>query len=144
KVRMTSSWFMLRIIVRRKRTFKSYLDDLSHGLRSIEWRSSDSIRKENAMNTPTPIALVTGGSRGLGRDMALKLAAQGTDVIVTYRSGREEAAAVVAAIEADGRRAAALQLDVGDSARFDAFVTQVADTLRTHWQRGQFDALVNN
>jgi NAD(P)-dependent dehydrogenase (short-subunit alcohol dehydrogenase family) len=96
------------------------------------------------MNTSTPIALVTGGSRGLGRNMALKLAAQGTDMIVTYRSRREEAAALVAAIEADGGRAAALQLDVGDSASFDAFVTQVADTLRTHWQREQFDALVNN
>jgi NAD(P)-dependent dehydrogenase (short-subunit alcohol dehydrogenase family) len=96
------------------------------------------------MNTSTPIALVTGGSRGLGRDLALKLAAQGTDMIVTYRSRREEAAALVAAIEADGRRAAALQLDVGDSTSFDSFVAQVADTLRTHWQREQFDALVNN
>ena len=96
------------------------------------------------MNTSIPIALVTGGSRGLGRDMALKLAAQGTDVIVTYRSRREEATAVVAAIEAAGRRATALQLDVGDSASFEAFVAQVADTLRTHWQREQFDYLVNN
>ena len=96
------------------------------------------------MNTPTPIALVTGGSRGLGRDMALKLAAQGTDVVVTYRSRRDEAAAVVAAIEAAGRRAAALPLDVGDSAGFDAFVAQVADTLRTHWQRERFDYLLNN
>jgi NAD(P)-dependent dehydrogenase (short-subunit alcohol dehydrogenase family) len=96
------------------------------------------------MNTSTPIALVTGGSRGLGRNMALKLAAQGTDMIVTYRSRREEAAALVAAIEADGGRAAALQLDVGDSTSFDPFVAQVADTLRTHWQREQFDALVNN
>jgi NAD(P)-dependent dehydrogenase (short-subunit alcohol dehydrogenase family) len=96
------------------------------------------------MNTSTPIALVTGGSRGLGRNMALKLAAQGTDMIVTYRSRREEAAALVAAIEADGGRAAALQLDVGDSSSFDPFVAQVADTLRTHWQREQFDALVNN
>jgi NAD(P)-dependent dehydrogenase (short-subunit alcohol dehydrogenase family) len=96
------------------------------------------------MNASTPIALITGGSRGLGRDMALKLAAQGTDVIVTYRSRREEAAAVVAAVEAAGRRAAALQLDVGDSASFDAFVARVADTLRTHWQRERFDYLVNN
>ncbi|MFC3715842.1 SDR family NAD(P)-dependent oxidoreductase [Luteimonas soli] len=96
------------------------------------------------MNTSTPIALVTGGSRGLGRDMALKLAAQGTDVMVTYRSRREDAMAVVAAIEATGRRAAALPLDVGDSAGFDAFVAQVAQTLRTHWQRERFDFLVNN
>jgi NAD(P)-dependent dehydrogenase (short-subunit alcohol dehydrogenase family) len=96
------------------------------------------------MNTSTPIALITGGSRGLGRDMALKLAAQGTDVILTYRSRRDEADAVVAAIEAAGRRAVALQLDVGDSKRFDAFVANVADALRTHWQRDRFDYLVNN
>ncbi|WHZ18856.1 MAG: Oxidoreductase, short-chain dehydrogenase/reductase family [Rhodanobacteraceae bacterium] len=96
------------------------------------------------MNTPTPIALITGGSRGLGRDMALKLAAQGTDMILTYRSRREEADAVVAAIEAAGRRAVALQLDVGDSKSFDAFVAQVVEALRTHWQRERFDYLVNN
>jgi NAD(P)-dependent dehydrogenase (short-subunit alcohol dehydrogenase family) len=100
--------------------------------------------EEHVMNTSTPIALITGGSRGLGRDMALKLAAQGTDVILTYRSGQEEATAVVAAIEAVGRRAVALPLDVGDSASFDAFVPQVANALRTHWQREQFDYLVNN
>jgi NAD(P)-dependent dehydrogenase (short-subunit alcohol dehydrogenase family) len=96
------------------------------------------------MNTSTPIALITGGSRGLGRDMALKLAAQGTDVILTYRSRRDEADAVVSAIEAAGQRAVALQLDVGDSKRFDAFVANVADALRTHWQRDRFDYLVNN
>ena len=96
------------------------------------------------MNTSTPIALITGGSRGLGRDMALKLAAQGTDVILTYRSRREEADAVVAAIKAAGRRAVALQLDVGNSKSFDAFVVQVADALRTHWQRERLDYLVNN
>src|SRR5690606_23982874 len=96
------------------------------------------------MTTPSPIALITGGSRGLGRDMALQLAAQGTDVILTYRSRRDEATAVVTAIEAAGRRAVALPLDVGDSASFDAFVTQVSDALRTEWQREQFDYLVNN
>ena len=96
------------------------------------------------MSTSTPIALITGGSRGLGRDMALKLAAQGTDVILTYHSRREEADAVVATIEAAGRRAVALQLDVGDSKSFDAFAVQVADALRKHWQRERFDYLVNN
>ncbi|GAB3028657.1 MULTISPECIES: SDR family oxidoreductase [Oleiagrimonas] len=96
------------------------------------------------MHTSTPIALITGGSRGLGRDMALKLAAQGTDVILTYRSRHDEAAAVVAAIEAIGRRAVALPLDVGDSAGFDTFVETVAEALRTHWQRERLDFLVNN
>jgi NAD(P)-dependent dehydrogenase (short-subunit alcohol dehydrogenase family) len=96
------------------------------------------------MPTSTPIALITGGSRGLGRDMALKLAAQGTDILLTYRSRSDEAEAVVAAIEHLGRRAVALPLDVGDSDGFDAFVARVDETLRTHWQRERFDFLVNN
>ena len=96
------------------------------------------------MSNPTPIALITGGSRGLGRDMALKLAAQGTDVILSYRSRQEEAEAVVAGIESAGRRAVALPLDVGDIARFDGFVMQVAEALRNEWQRERFDYLVNN
>lgn len=96
------------------------------------------------MNTQTPIALITGGSRGLGRDMALALAAQGTDVIVTYRNERDAADAVVASIERLGRRAAALPLDVADSASFAGFADQVAATLRSHWQRDRFDFLVNN
>jgi NAD(P)-dependent dehydrogenase (short-subunit alcohol dehydrogenase family) len=96
------------------------------------------------VSNPTPIALITGGSRGLGRDMALKLAAQGTDVILSYRSRQEEAEAVVAGIESAGRRAVALPLDVGDIARFDGFVMQVAEALRNEWQRERFDYLVNN
>ena len=95
------------------------------------------------MTTPT-IALITGGSRGLGRNTALKLAAQGTDVILTYRSNRAEADAVVAAIQAQGRRAVALPLDVGDSRGFAAFAEQVRQALATHWQRTQFDYLINN
>lgn len=94
--------------------------------------------------TTTPIALITGGSRGLGRNTALKLAAYGSDVILTYRSNRAEAEAVVAAIQAQGRRAIALQLDVGDSRSFDAFAVQVRDALVTHWQRDRFDHLINN
>jgi NAD(P)-dependent dehydrogenase (short-subunit alcohol dehydrogenase family) len=96
------------------------------------------------VSNPTPIALITGGSRGLGRDMALQLAAQGTDVILSYRSRQEEAEAVVAGIESAGRRAVALPLDVGDIARFDGFVMQVAEALRNEWQRERFDYLVNN
>lgn len=100
------------------------------------------------MNTSAPIAapiaLVTGGSRGLGRNTALKLAAQGTDVILTYRSNRAEAEAVVAQIEQLGRRAVALPLDVGDSRSFDAFAAQLRDALAQHWQRERFEFLVNN
>lgn len=96
------------------------------------------------MSTQTPIALITGGSRGLGKSMALKLAEQGTDVVLTYRSNQAEAQAVVVAIEKLGRRAAALQLDVGKAATFKAFAEQLRQTLQQHWQRDSFDYLVNN
>jgi NAD(P)-dependent dehydrogenase (short-subunit alcohol dehydrogenase family) len=98
------------------------------------------------MNNPqiTPIALVTGGSRGLGRNTALHLARQGTDVILTYRSNRTEADAVVAQIVQSGRRALALQLDVADSKSFDTFTEQVRGALAQHWQRDRFNYLVNN
>jgi len=92
----------------------------------------------------TPIALITGGSRGLGKNTALHLAAAGSDVILTYRSGAAEAAQVVREIEAAGRRAVALQLDVADSTRFDAFASQVRQVLGEVWQRERFDHLVNN
>jgi len=96
------------------------------------------------MNSSIPLALVTGGSRGLGRSMALKLAAKGNDVILTYRSNRAEADSAVAEIVTLGRRAVALQLDVGNSKNFAAFVQQVRATLSQHWQRERFDYLVNN
>ncbi|NKF23745.1 SDR family NAD(P)-dependent oxidoreductase [Solimonas marina] len=96
------------------------------------------------MSEQTPITLITGGSRGLGRNAAVAVARQGQDVIITYRSRADEAKNVVAEIEALGRRAVALQLDVGDSASFDAFVTAVREALQSHWQRDTFDALVNN
>ncbi|HZP65060.1 MAG TPA: SDR family oxidoreductase [Rudaea sp.] len=96
------------------------------------------------MTTTTPIALITGGSRGLGRSMALKLAENGSDVILTYRSNRAEADAVVAAIRALGRRALAFPLDVGDVRSFDAFAQTLRDALAEHWRRERFDHLVNN
>nr|WP_298126336.1 SDR family oxidoreductase [uncultured Pseudoxanthomonas sp.] len=94
-------------------------------------------------NASSPLTLITGGSRGLGRNMALAVARQGHDVLITYRSQQAEAAAVVAEIEALGQRAAALPLDVGQSDTFDAF----ADAVRAHlaaWGRERFDHLVNN
>jgi NAD(P)-dependent dehydrogenase (short-subunit alcohol dehydrogenase family) len=93
---------------------------------------------------PAKIALVTGGSRGLGRNAALHIAATGNDVILTYRSNRAEADAVVAQIEKSGRKAVALQLDVGDSKGFAAFAAQVKNALQQTWQRDNFDHLVNN
>jgi NAD(P)-dependent dehydrogenase (short-subunit alcohol dehydrogenase family) len=95
------------------------------------------------MSTPK-IALITGGSRGLGKNMALHLAAAGTDVILTYHSKQAEAEAVVAEIQAQGRKAAALQLDAGNAASFDAFISQVRITLHETFQAEQFHFLVNN
>jgi NAD(P)-dependent dehydrogenase (short-subunit alcohol dehydrogenase family) len=92
----------------------------------------------------TPIALITGGSRGLGRSMALHLAQRGTDVVFTYRSKAAEAAEVVQQIQALGRKAVALQLEVTDSASFEAFATTLAAELQRTWQRKSFDYLVNN
>ncbi len=92
----------------------------------------------------TPIALITGASRGLGKNTALHLARRGVDVILTYRSGADEAAAVVKEIEALGRRAVALPLDVSVSATFDGFAAEVTQALSRVWQRERFDYLVNN
>lgn len=98
--------------------------------------------------TSTPIALITGGSRGLGRNAALALATQGTDVILTYRSQRAEAEAVVAQIReqyrAQGRRATALELDTGNTQGFADFVHRLRTVLAQDWQRERFDYLLNN
>ena len=97
-----------------------------------------------ATATATRITLITGANRGLGRSAALKLAEQGSDLILTYRSHAGEAGEVVARAQSLGRRAVALPLDVTATASFPAFAAQVRTALREHWQREQFDALVNN
>jgi NAD(P)-dependent dehydrogenase (short-subunit alcohol dehydrogenase family) len=90
------------------------------------------------------IALVTGGSRGLGKDMALSLARKGLDVIITYRSKEEEAKQVVAQIEATGRKATTLHLDMSDFSSLDNFVSEVKTTLRSKWETPALDYLINN
>jgi NAD(P)-dependent dehydrogenase (short-subunit alcohol dehydrogenase family) len=92
----------------------------------------------------TKIALVTGGSRGLGRNTALSIARRGGDVIITYRSRGEDARTVVAEIEALGRRAVALRLDTGVVAGFASFVEQLRAALAETWQRETFDHVINN
>jgi NAD(P)-dependent dehydrogenase (short-subunit alcohol dehydrogenase family) len=90
------------------------------------------------------IAIVTGGSRGLGKNMALHLAKKGIDVILTYNSKLTEANEVVTQIEQAGGKAVALQLNVGDSKSFAAFTEQVKAALKKTWNREHFDFLVNN
>lgn len=90
------------------------------------------------------IALITGASRGLGKSMALHLADAGVDVVLTYKSAEAEAHAVAKQIEAKGRKALALQLDVGKSATFPAFAATVKSELSRRFGRTRFDHLVNN
>lgn len=90
------------------------------------------------------ITLITGGSRGLGRNTALSVARRGGDVVLTYHSRAEDAQAVVAEIEALGRKAVALQLDTGTMADFPAFAEKLRAALSEVWGRESFDHLVNN
>ncbi|GGI17222.1 SDR family NAD(P)-dependent oxidoreductase [Oxalicibacterium faecigallinarum] len=92
----------------------------------------------------TNIALITGGSRGLGKNAALHLARKGTDIILTYQSAREQAEQTVQEIHSLGRKAVALQLDVGNAASFAEFADNVRTALQQTWQREQLNALVNN
>lgn len=92
----------------------------------------------------TTISLITGGSRGLGRNTAVAIARSGGDVILTYRAAAQEAKAVVSEIEALGRKAAALQLDVAKVANLPAFASSVRSTLKSMWNRETFDHLINN
>ena len=96
------------------------------------------------MSTTNKIALVTGGSRGLGKNMALQLAENGINVILTYNSKKDEALAVVAEIESKGQKAAALQLNAGDIKSFDKFFEQLAAVLQSSFDTTHFDFLINN
>lgn len=89
------------------------------------------------------IAIITGGSRGLGRNTAVNLAQRGVDVIFTYRSNQKEAESLAREAETLGRKAAGFRLDTGDIRSFDGFVADVHKTLQA-WGRDRFDYLVNN
>ncbi len=92
----------------------------------------------------TKIALVTGGSRGLGKDMAISLAKKGIDVILTYNTKKAEAENTAAEITSLKRKAAVLQLDVSDIKSFGNFFTGLSEALRTNWETDKFDFLINN
>ena len=90
------------------------------------------------------IALITGASRGLGRNAAEHLAARGIDIIGTYHSKADEAQQVAKALEAAGAKAAMLQLDVGDCSSFASFAERLGTTLQQRFGRERLDFLVNN
>ncbi|WP_416308086.1 SDR family oxidoreductase [Neptunicella sp. SCSIO 80796] len=90
------------------------------------------------------IAIITGGSRGLGKNAALHLARKGIDSIITYHSHQSEAEKVVQEIKQLGANAVALQLDTANSKSFEHFYLQVKQTLSEGWQTEQFNFLVNN
>ena len=89
-------------------------------------------------------ALVTGGSRGLGKDMALSLAKKGIDVILTYNTQKVEAEKTAAEIEKIGRKAAVLQLNMEEVKSLDGFISRFLEVLKEGWNTDKFDFLVNN
>lgn len=94
--------------------------------------------------TKSKTALVTGGSRGLGRDMAINLGKNGIDVILTYNNNKQKAEEVVAEIESLGQKAAAFKLDTGDVTLFDEFLKTVTSYLKEQNGNPNFDFLINN
>lgn len=96
------------------------------------------------MISNSKIALITGGSRGLGKEMALRIAEKGLDVVLTYNSKQDEAQAVVQQIEALGQKAAALQLNVGQVGSFNSFFASLQQVLQTQFGTDKIDFLVNN
>jgi NAD(P)-dependent dehydrogenase (short-subunit alcohol dehydrogenase family) len=89
------------------------------------------------------IAIITGGSRGLGRNTAVNLARRDVDIIFTYRANQAEAESLIREIEKLRRKAAPFRLDTGDVRAFDGFVSEVRRVLQS-WGHGRFDYLVNN
>ena len=90
------------------------------------------------------IALVTGGSRGLGKNMVVSLAKKGFDVLITYQSKKEDADAVVGELEALGSNSFALALDLSNAVSFSTFTKEIAHVLEVHLNGKKIDALVNN
>lgn len=90
------------------------------------------------------IALITGGSRGLGKDSALQLAQRGFDVIITYQTKKQEAENVVKEINSLGRKGFSLPLDIASIRGFETFKNEVSSILVSHFNGNKLDALVNN
>lgn len=90
------------------------------------------------------IAVITGGSRGLGRNMALALARKGADVVITFRAREDEAHSLLREVKEAGGKGVALRLDVGDTASFTGFTSELSSALKAQWNRTDFDLLVHN
>jgi NAD(P)-dependent dehydrogenase (short-subunit alcohol dehydrogenase family) len=101
------------------------------------------LNKKQIVHMKTKIALITGGSRGLGREMALSLAGKGNDVIITYHTNQVSAEEIVQQIKATGQKAAALPFHAEDLQAQPKFIKQLTDTLNT-WNTNRFDFLINN
>jgi NAD(P)-dependent dehydrogenase (short-subunit alcohol dehydrogenase family) len=99
--------------------------------------------RRNAATSTHKVAIITGGSRGLGRNTAVNLARRDVDIIFTYRADQKEAESLIGEIEGLGRKAAAIRLDTGDARAFNGFAAEVRKTLQS-WGRDRFDYLVNN
>ncbi len=99
--------------------------------------------EQNPQQTAGKIAIVTGGSRGIGRNTVESLARRGVHSIFTYHSNRAEADAVVAAVKDVGAQTIAVQLDAGNVSVFDTFVQSVQTALKS-LRATHFDYLVNN
>ncbi|WP_026994902.1 SDR family NAD(P)-dependent oxidoreductase [Flectobacillus major] len=95
-------------------------------------------------NNANKIVLLTGGSRGLGKESALQLAKSGFDVIITFQNNQADAENVVNEIKALGRKSSSLQLDLGNVASFDGFVSALKDILDKGFGTTKIDSLVNN
>lgn len=90
------------------------------------------------------MALITGGSRGLGKNMALAIAKKGIDVVITYNTNKAAADEVVSQIQTLGRKAVALQLDASDMKSFDLFVVALTEHLDNETGSSNIDFLINN
>ena len=95
-------------------------------------------------NSTSKIALVTGASRGLGKDSALQLAKKGFDIIITYHTKKEDAENVISEINNLGKKAFAVQLDIATTSGFENFKTEIKTILDSHFGGNKLDALVNN
>lgn len=90
------------------------------------------------------IALITGGSRGIGRSTAIALSKKGIDVVLTYKKEKESVELVIKEIEQLGRKAVSMQLDTSKASTFESFVMGLSDVLNEHWGKSQLDILINN